>query len=164
MTGKSLQEQIPDNHCYGCGPLNERGLTLRSYWSGSGRSTARFAPQAHHCAGPTHFVNGGIISTLIDCHCVCTATAAAYVDEGRPIGSEPHHFFATTKLAVEFLRPTPIYAELLLEAEVVAQIPHGYRLSCTLSAQGKARVTGTVEAVRVSPAWMTPGKTVEESR
>lgn len=155
MAQKSLQEQIPHNHCFGCGPLNERGLTLRSYWSGTGRSTARFTPKSHHCAGPAHFVNGGIVSTLIDCHCVCTATAAAYLSEGRAIGSDPQYFFATTKLIVDFAKPTPIDTDLLLEAEIEETIPMGYRLRCALTAGGKIRATGTVEAVRVSAAWMT---------
>ena len=155
----SLQEQIPHNYCFGCGPLNEHGLALRSYWSGSGRSTAVFVPRSHHCAGPRHFVNGGILGTLIDCHCVCTATAAAYYDEGRAIGSEPYHFFATTKLEVAYVRPTPIEAELALEAEIVETVPRGYRLSCTLRARDKIRVTGLVDAVRVSAAWM--GRTSE---
>ena len=112
-------------------------------------------PAPHHCAGPTHFVNGGILSTLIDCHCVCTATAAAYADEGRAVGSEPQYAFATTKLEVDFLRPTPIDTELVLEAEIAGPIPKGYRLRCTLSAGGKLRVTGTVDAVQVSREWMT---------
>ena len=155
MAERSLQEQIPHNHCFGCGPFNERGLTLKSYWSGKGRSRARFAPEAHHCAGPRHFVNGGILSTLIDCHCVCTATAAAYLDDGRAIGSGPQYFFATTKLMIEFLRPTPIDAELELEAEIEEAIENGYRLSCTLEAREKTCVMGIVEAVRVSAAWMT---------
>ena len=155
MADLSLQEQIPHNHCFGCGPLNEHGLALRSYWSGGGRSTAIFVPRAHHCAGPRHFVNGGILGTLIDCHCVCTATAAAYLEEGRAIGSDPQYFFATRKLEVEFVRPTPIDAELELEAEIAARVPDGYRLSCRLSAQDKLRVVGFVDAVRVSAAWMT---------
>jgi hypothetical protein len=102
-----------------------------------------------------HFVNGGIVSTLIDCHCVCTATAAAYLWEGRPIGSDPQQFFATTQLVVDFAKPTPIDTELLLEAAIEETIPMGYRLSCTLTAGGKIRVAGAVEAVRVSAAWMT---------
>ncbi len=130
-----------------------QGLGLKSYWAGTGPSTARFVPAAHHCAGPTHFVNGGILSTLIDCHCVCTATAAAYLREQRAIGSDPQCFFATRQLAVEFLRPTPIDAELELSAEIAASLTQGYRLSCTLVADGKVRVAGSVDAVRVPASW-----------
>ena len=104
MAERSLQAQISHNHCYGCGPLNERGLTLESYGSGVGPSRACFVPEPHHCAGPKHFVNGGILTTLIDCHCICTATAAAYLSERRAIGTEPYLCFATSKLAVELLR------------------------------------------------------------
>ena len=112
-------------------------------------------PAPQHCAGPTHFVNGGILSTLIDCHCVCTATAAAYADAGRKLGSEPLLSFATTRLEIEFLRPTPIEAELVLDAQIAKTIPNGYRLNCRLNADDKLRVRGCVEAVQVSQQWMT---------
>ena len=66
-----FQEQIPNNHCFGCGPQNRQGLKIQSYWSGENQSVCDFTPLPHHSAGPLHFLNGGIISTIIDCHCVC---------------------------------------------------------------------------------------------
>lgn len=153
MTELSLQDQIPHNHCFGCAPRNEKGLSLRSYWSGSGSSVARFKPQAHHCAAPTHFVNGGIIATLIDCHCMCTATAAAYFRQHRPIGSDPKLTFATGRLSVQFLRPTPIDSVLLLSAKIERETPNGFVVQCQLSAQDKVCAQGEVEAVTVAESW-----------
>jgi len=154
LTERALQEQIPHNHCFGCGPANDGGLHLKSYWSGAGPSRARFSPEPHHCAGPTHFVNGGIIATLIDCHAVCTATAAAYTSEHRPIGSSPRLYFATASLDVRYLRPAPMDAELELEAELSRQTQNGYSVFCRLSANGKVCAEGKLEAVRVPEAWM----------
>jgi len=99
-------------------------------------------------------VNGGIIATLIDCHSICTAMAAAYLDEDREIGSQPARYFATGSLEIGYRRPTPMDAVLELEAEVSDRIEQGYLLECRLSADGKLRAVGRVEALQVSTAWM----------
>lgn len=121
---------------------------------------ARFTPEPYHCAGPKHFVNGGIIATIIDCHCVCTAAATAYRDAGREIGSPPDIHYATARLELEYLRPTPIDAELELKARIVNLTERTYVLSCELSAAGKIRVKARVEAIRVPESWVTgdPGR------
>jgi acyl-coenzyme A thioesterase PaaI-like protein len=115
---------------------------------------ARFTPAPHHCSAPIHFVNGGIIATLIDCHCICTAMAAAYFAEGRPIGSEPHRYFATGSLQIGYRRPTPMDTVLELSAVVHERQDERCRLTCQLSVQGKLCAVGDVLAVPVSEAWM----------
>ena len=154
MTDRALQDQIPHNHCFGCGPENEAGLYLKSYWSGSGPSLARFEPLARHCAGPEHFVNGGIIATLMDCHCVCTATAAGYWREDRAIGSSPFLCFATSRLQVEYRRPTPMGLPLEISAAVIRENEKAFVLECEIAADGKVCATGEVEAVQVPLSWM----------
>jgi len=156
MSGSAIQDLIPRNHCYGCGPDNGGGLRLKSYWDGSGMSVARFVPQPHHCAGPRHFVNGGILATLVDCHCVCTATAAGYLAAGRALGTAPHLHFATANLRLNYLRPTPIDGPLELAASILSAHDRSYVLSCTVSAGGKTTVEATVEAVCVPATWMQP--------
>lgn len=99
-------------------------------------------------------MNGGIIATLIDCHSICTAMAAAYFDEGRDIGTEPARFFATGTLEIGYRRPTPMNAVLELEARIAEKHARGYRVDCRLSARGKLCAVGAVEAVPVSVAWM----------
>lgn len=32
--GKAFQDQIPNNHCFGCGPENASGLQIKSHWVG----------------------------------------------------------------------------------------------------------------------------------
>lgn len=154
MTERSLQEQIPHNHCFGCGPSNEGGLNLKSYWSGSGPSIARFTPQLQHCSAPAHFVNGGIIATLLDCHSICTAMAAAYHREARAIGSTPLCYYATASLFIRYRRPAPMETELELAAEILDANDKRCLLHCTLSADGKLCAEGEVQAVPVSLSWM----------
>lgn len=155
----AFQDRLPDNHCFGCGQNNPNGLRIKSRWSGDKLSVARFTPKPYHCAGPTHFVNGGILATVIDCHCICTAAAAAYRDRGREIGSNPDIYYATAKLEVEYLRPTPINAELELRAQIEERADQTYVLSCALIAHGKTRVSARVEAVEVPESWMLGDRT-----
>lgn len=157
MTDPAFQDLIPDNHCFGCGPANEGGLQLKSYWGPDDTSVARFVPRASHCAGPAHFVNGGILATLTDCHCVCTAMAASYRDAYRPIGTPPLIYFATASLELTYLRPTPIAGALELTARIERASERSYVLSCTVTAKGKTTVEAKVEAVRVPASWMRPG-------
>ncbi len=140
------------NHCWGCGADNPAGLHLKSTWDGR-RAVARFRPVPVFAAGPLHFLNGGIIATLLDCHGVCTAIARAYDDEGRPIGSEPEIWCATASMAVDYLRPTPITEELELIAHVAAVEAVASTVECVLSCAGKERARATVRAVRVPEEW-----------
>jgi len=150
----AFQDLLPHNHCFGCGPDNPHGLRIKSRWAGDELSVARFTPESYHCAGPRHFVNGGIIATIIDCHSVCTAAAAAYRDSGREIGSAPDLHYATARLELKYQRPTPIDAELALEARIVARGERSYVLSCELKSGEKTRVVAEVEAVQVPDSWI----------
>ena len=65
---QSIQDRLyPDLPCFGCGPVNERGLRLKSYATGDGEVIAEFTPWPEHDNG-TGFLNGGIIATVLDCH------------------------------------------------------------------------------------------------
>ena len=65
---RSLQEQFgTDFICFGCGPANTNGLQLKSYVKGD-LIVAQFTPKLDHQAFPG-VLNGGIIGTILDCHC-----------------------------------------------------------------------------------------------
>src|ERR671939_1036699 len=69
---KSLQEQFsPQGTCFGCGPMNEKGLRIRSFPQGE-EVICEWQPEAYHEAYPG-MLNGGIIGTLMDCHSNWTA-------------------------------------------------------------------------------------------
>ena len=69
---QSLQDQFaPNSICYGCGPDNTQGLQIKSFVN-KNSVTAHFTPQAHHHAFPG-VLNGGIIASILDCHCNWTA-------------------------------------------------------------------------------------------
>ena len=109
MTTKAFQDYYPDDlsHCYGCGSLNENGLKIKSYWDDGDEAVCVYTPRDYHTAIPG-FVYGGLIASLIDCHATGTASAAHYMAEGRPMGSDPPVRFVTASLHVDYLLPTPI--------------------------------------------------------
>lgn len=153
MTVKTaaIQDQIEGNHCFGCGPRNEGGLQIKSYWSGD-TTTCRYDPQPHQCAGPVDIVNGGIIATVIDCHCVCTAMAHAYGLEDRDIGSDPKLWFVTGLLKVSYTAPSPISRPFDVVAEVTEWTDKKTIVRCELTSNDKVCAEGEVIAVRVTPS------------
>lgn len=118
MSKKSFQDYYPDNTavCYGCGRLNEHGLHVRSFWEGD-VAVAHFTPRPYHTAIPG-YTYGGLLASLIDCHATGTAAAAMYREENRAMDSDPPFRFVTGSLNVRFVAPTPIDAEIRLEARV----------------------------------------------
>jgi acyl-coenzyme A thioesterase PaaI-like protein len=152
----AIQDQIKDNYCWGCGADNLDGLQLKSEWDGEG-ATATWTPDPVHAAGPRHLVNGGIIATVLDCHGVCTAIADAYGREGREIGTDPEIWFATASMSVEYLRPTPLGAPLVLRSSVVERDERRMSVDCVLEAEGKERARARVDAVQVPAAWQHGG-------
>jgi acyl-coenzyme A thioesterase PaaI-like protein len=102
-------------------------------------------------------VNGGIIATVVDCHGVCTAIADAYGREGREIGTDPEIWFATASMSVEYLRPTPLGAPLVLRSSVVERDERRMSVDCVLEAVGKERARARVDAVQVPAAWKHDG-------
>ena len=148
----AFQDQIPDNHCWGCGRDNPDGLHLKSEWEGS-EAVAKWTPSPAHAAGPVHVLNGGIIATVLDCHGVCTAIADAYRREDRPIGSDPYIWFATTSMQIDYLRPTPIDAELRSVGTIREADGQRAVVECSLEAAGKVRARAVVASVRVPDSW-----------
>ncbi len=109
----SLQEiHAPRSVCFGCGPANSLGLQLRSYVEGEAL-VAHWRAQPHHHAFPG-VLNGGILSTLLDCH--CNWTAAYFLLQRDRLGGLPST--VTAELTVRMLQPTPLDAELKLIGRV----------------------------------------------
>jgi len=152
MHDRAFQDMIPGNDCWGCGPHNDHGLHVKSRWEGD-EAVCLWQPQPWHRAGPPHIVNGGIIATVIDCHCVCTAIAAAYRSEGRSIQSDPPIWYATASLQVTYLRPTPIAPPLELRARVEDAKGRKSVISCRLLSAGAECARAQVVAVRVPEEW-----------
>ena len=138
--------------CFGCGSENTAGLRIRSFWDpveGSDHAVCRWQPDPRYQGWPD-ITCGGIIATLIDCHCMATAMATAIRNENRPLASKPHYRFATGVLNIRYLKPTPIDASVELHAWVVdISNARKYTLNCELYAAGEKTVEAEVIAILV---------------
>ncbi len=163
MNEKSFQDTYPNDlsHCYGCGRLNKSGLQLKSYWD-DGESVATFQPRAYHIGLPG-FVYGGLLASIMDCHCTATAAAASYRAEGREPGTEPVLRFVTASLQVDYLRPTPLGPPLEIRGRVTELKGRKVVVQATVSAEGEVCVRGKVVAVRI-PKEMVPPSSTESNR
>jgi len=156
MSEIAFQDTYSDytSQCYGCGRLNEHGLQIKSYWDGD-ETVCRYRPRPCHTAVPG-YVYGGLIASLIDCHSTGSAAAAAYKEAGREMGTEPELRFVTGSLHVDFLRPTPIDAELEVRGRIDEIKGKKVVISSTLSARGEVCAKGKVVAV-LAPKSMAAG-------
>lgn len=149
MTDKAFQDYYPDelSHCYGCGRLNVNGLQIKSYWDGD-ESVALFQPNEKHMAVPG-FVYGGLIASLIDCHCTGTAAATVYREEGRAMDTDPPVRFVTASLHVDYLAPTPLAHQLEIRGNVTEITHKKVVIEARVLSQGKICAKGKVVAVHM---------------
>ena len=127
MSEQSIQDrQFSDGDCFGCGPKNARGLQIKSFRRADGAVLAHWSPRPEHTNGGG-FVCGGILSTILDCHC---AAAAAHALSAGAV---------TKEFSIEFLRPTPI-GPLELLARVVELRSRSVELEAVASASGQVCV------------------------
>lgn len=148
----AIQDRIPNNHCYGCGPENPLGMQIKSHWDGE-VSVCSYTPRPEQCAGPTQYVYGGTLASLIDCHCVGTAIAHQYARDGREIGDGQPIWCVTGRLTVNYLAPTPIDKPLELRASIFESAAKKTTLKCTVFSDGAATAEGEVIAIRVPETW-----------
>jgi acyl-coenzyme A thioesterase PaaI-like protein len=139
-------------HCYGCGRLNEDGLQIRSFWEGD-EAVTHYRPRPYHTAIPG-YVYGGLIASLIDCHSTGTAAAAAYRAEGREMDTEPPLRYVTASLHVDYLRPTPLDAVLIVRARVKEIKGRKVVVTSSLYAGEVECARGEVVCVQLPENWL----------
>jgi acyl-coenzyme A thioesterase PaaI-like protein len=145
----SIQEQLyPQLTCFGCGHANPAGLRLRSY-PGDGCVTATFRPWPEHDNG-VGYLNGGIISTLLDCH---SAAAVLLEARRRGWGAVPGADLAyvTAGLDVRFLRPAPLDQPVDLVARISAASEGEMTAAVELLWEDKLRATAVAHWKRWRP-------------
>lgn len=153
MSSTAFQDRIPYNSCYGCGPKNPEGLRIKSHWDETGAAVCSFQPQAHHNAGMKAYLNGGIIATLVDCHCVCAAIDDGYRRENRESGTDPLIWYVTGQLSVSYKKPARIDLPVNLSARIVKTDGKKTYIECSVESGGEECAVGEVTAIRVPPDW-----------
>jgi len=148
----AVQDQLPHNHCYGCGADNAKGLQIKSHWQGD-ECVCVYTPRPEQCAGPEQYVYGGTIASVIDCHSNCAAMSNYYRLEGREIGSDPEIWCVTGRLTVNYVAPTPIDTDIVVRA-VLAEVGERKTIVRSRVYSGDTLTAeGEMVAVRVSESW-----------
>ncbi|CAL5219195.1 g984 [Coccomyxa viridis] len=117
VEGEELSVQTaytPDSHCFGCGPAADDGLHLKSFRVENGLSATVQLPSKYQ-AFPG-IINGGIVSSLFDCHGNWTA-AIALMDKAK-LPRPP--LTLTAELLVRYREATPPNEQLVVRSSVVS--------------------------------------------
>ena len=107
--------------CFGCGAANPDGLHIRSFLKNSdesradGEVVAEWKPEKKYEAFEG-VLNGGIIGTLLDCHCNWTAGWFLM----RALNQNHLPCTVTADHSIKLLRPTPTSVPVFLSAPLVA--------------------------------------------
>jgi acyl-coenzyme A thioesterase PaaI-like protein len=134
--------------CFGCGPSNPKGLQLKSY-ARDGRVVATFMPWPEHDNG-VGFLNGGIITTVLDCHSAAAVMSTAD-ERGWPPLAGAALPYVTSGLDVRFLRPAPLQEPVELRAELTAVSESEMICAVELHFDGKIRAVAEATWKRWRP-------------
>jgi acyl-coenzyme A thioesterase PaaI-like protein len=142
---KSIQETYaPNLACFGCGPANQKGLHVRSFPNGD-EVIAEFQPEKYQEAFEG-MLNGGIIGTLLDCH--CNWTAAWHLM--NKLGLDHPPCTVTAEYSIKLRRPTPTDQPIKLVARIAESTDETAIVEGELIAHDKVTATcrGTFVAVK----------------
>jgi acyl-coenzyme A thioesterase PaaI-like protein len=134
--------------CFGCGPSNAKGLQLKSY-PADGYVVATFLPWPEHDNG-VGFLNGGIISTVLDCHSAAAVSSEAVERGWLPLPGAALSF-VTAGLDVRYLRPSPLHEPVELRAVIIGADEAEMHCEAELIFDGKTRAVAQAHWKRWRP-------------
>lgn len=142
----ALQDRIP-GHCFGCGSLNSEGLQIKSFWLGD-EVVCAWRAQPKHIGHPD-ILYGGVIASVVDCHCIWTAVAHAHRQAGEEIGSSSEHKFVTAAMSLQYRKPVRIEDAVELRAHVVDCNDRKAVVRCSVHSANVLVAEAEVVAVRM---------------
>ena len=149
----SIQETYGERfqHCWGCGPKNDKGLHLKSFPSEDKKTVrAKIIPNEMYTGGVPQNLFGGMIAMIFDCHGTASASYFAHInkglefDENTLIGR-----FITARLEVDFKKPTPMNEEIEVIAKLEEISERKAIINMELLAKGEIRAKAKMVAVKV---------------
>ena len=149
MKPPAIQDQMYAGmrHCFGCGADNPDGLHIKSRWDGE-EIVCTWQPKPSYL-GAGNYMNGGIIGTLIDCHCGCSVLSYLYKSENRAFGSTPEIQTVTVRMSVDYLAPVWMDAPVHLRARITAVEGRTIRVGCLVYSREREAARGELLFLRV---------------
>jgi uncharacterized protein (TIGR00369 family) len=134
-----LLKPNPENVCFGCGGANDRGMLLTFEQDDAAqRIRGNFRLGAEYQGGPG-FIHGGIIATLLD-------EVMGKVCRFREVRA------VTAELSIEYLRPVPVDADLVIKGYEVEMKGRNLFLAGDIrDVSGRVLARGKGRFVIVSP-------------
>ena len=143
---QSIQETFaPNLACFGCGPANPKGLHVRSFPDGD-EVVAEWQPSPEYEAY-SGMLSGGIIGTLLDCH--CNWAAAWHLMQKS--GAEKPPCTVTAEYTIKLKSPTPTDQPLKLVARIVESTDKRVTVEGELIAHDKVCATCRGVFIAVKP-------------
>ncbi len=108
----AIQDTYGDKfqYCWGCGPKNEFGLSIKSFPTDDGQKCiCQFTPDEKYTGGVPSNLFGGMIGMIFDCH--GTASAAWFNHKNRGLSLMKDTVivrYITARLEIDFKKPVPM--------------------------------------------------------
>jgi len=153
---QSLQDQYySKGTCFGCGPHNTEGLQIKSYARDDGVAATWTSSEFH--GNGFGFLNGGIISTLLDCHsaaCMMNETIVRYGDfciDDLEHFDDKHPVYLTSQITVSYHRPVLLNQSIELFSACLSWDEKSCRYHSELRYDGKVAAEAEVLWKRFRP-------------
>jgi acyl-coenzyme A thioesterase PaaI-like protein len=155
---QAIQDWYPEgySHCYGCGRNNPKGLHVRSFEEGDDL-VARIPPCTDEISHDK-VAYAGYVASLLDCHAIAAAAAAAHRARGYEVGQGEIAPFMTHDLKVEYVRPTPAGVPYVLRARALFVQGHKVVVKAELRAGNIVTARAEVHAVEIPRAHAGTGR------
>jgi len=109
-------------------------------------------------------MHGGILASIVDCHCMCTAMAAQYRNEDRALESTPIYRYATGTLTIKYLKPTYNDVPVTLKATPIIHSPKKIEVNCQVFSKDELTAEANIIAIKVFDSSQDKGGVFDEGR
>lgn len=138
-------------HCWGCGPKNDKGLHMKSYPSESGEEcVTKITPDKMYTGGVPANLFGGMIAMIFDCHGTASAAYFKHKDLGLELTEDTViGRFITARLEIDFKKPTPMDKEITVTATAEEIGERKVIVEMVMEVEGEVRAKAKMVAVGV---------------
>lgn len=129
----------PTNSCFGCGGANPRSMKLTFEQDDATRRIRGAFKLGSEYQGGANFIHGGIVAVVLD-------EAMGKVNRFRGVRA------VTAELTIEYLKPVPVDADLVIEAyEVEVKGRSHFHVGEIRDSGGRVLARGRGRFVRIAP-------------
>jgi len=153
MNKIAIQETYGDRfqHCWGCGPKNDKGMHMKSYpGENKDECITKITPDKMYTGGVPMNLFGGMIAMIFDCHGTASAAYFKHMDKGLELTEDTViGRFITARLEIDFKKPTPMDKEITVTAKAEEIGDRKVIVDMVMECEGEVRAKAKMIAVGV---------------